>query len=204
MFQNVQFLSRKGIAFRGNNNEGNFERLMKLSGKVDPRITSWMEKKKREKYFHCDTQNEIIILIAFITLREIAKNINDSMFYSIMAHKVIDCSNKEQFVIYFRRVDKGFDTHEDFIEIYNVDNIKADTFVTIIKDVLIRLNIPLSNARRQCYKSLVNRVPSVATCQHTCVLVRFTCQRAKVPYGVPMFQIGVPTWQKAWQFFKYS
>ena len=48
-------------------------------------------------------------------------------------------------------VDKGFNTHEDFIGSYNVDNIKADTPVTVIKNVLIRLNIPLSIACAQCY-----------------------------------------------------
>ena len=97
--------------------------------------------KKRGKYLHHDTQNEIIRLMAFIILRDIAKNINNR--YLIMANEVIDCSNKV-FIICFRWVDKGFDIHEDFLGIYNVDNIKADTLVTVIKDVLIRLNIPLS------------------------------------------------------------
>ena len=45
---------------------------MKLSAKVDPSITSWMEK-RRQKYLHHDTQNEIIRLMAFIILRDIAK-----------------------------------------------------------------------------------------------------------------------------------
>ena len=125
---------------------------MKLSAKVDPRIISWMEK----KYLHPDTQNEIIRLIAFKILRDIAKNINDSTFYSIMTDEVADCSNKEQFVICFRQVDKSFDTHEDFIGIDNVSNIKAGTLVTIIKDVLIRLNIPLSNTNGQCYDGAEN------------------------------------------------
>ena len=73
---------------------------MQLSAKVDPRITSWMEK-KREKYLHHDTQNEIIRLMAFIILRDTAKNINGSIFCSIMADEVTDCSNKEQFIICF-------------------------------------------------------------------------------------------------------
>ena len=90
--------------------------------------------------------------MAFIILRDIAKNIYDSIFYLIMA----DCGNKEQFTICFRWVDKGFNTHEDFIGIYNVDNIKSDTLVTVIKEVLIRLNIPLSNARGQCYDGAKN------------------------------------------------
>ena len=42
----LTILRRQGPAFRGNNNEGNLEQLMKLSAKVDPRITSWMEKKR--------------------------------------------------------------------------------------------------------------------------------------------------------------
>ena len=70
--RNIRFLSRQDLAFQGNNNEANFEQLMKLSPIVDPRITSWMEK-KRQKYLHHDTQNEIIRLMAFIILRDIAR-----------------------------------------------------------------------------------------------------------------------------------
>ena len=69
---NIQFISRQGLAFQGNNNEGNFEQLMKLNTEVDPRLTCWMEK-KQEKYLHHDTQNKIIRLMAFIILRDIAK-----------------------------------------------------------------------------------------------------------------------------------
>ena len=44
----IQFLSPQGLAFRGKSSEGNFEQLMKLSAKVDSRITSWMEKKRQK------------------------------------------------------------------------------------------------------------------------------------------------------------
>ena len=50
-----------------------------------------------------------------------------------MAYEATDCCDKEQFVISFRWVDKPFDTYEDFIEIYNVANSKADTLVTVIQ-----------------------------------------------------------------------
>ena len=40
ILRNIQFLSRQCLAFRENNNEGNFEQLLKLSAKVGPRITS--------------------------------------------------------------------------------------------------------------------------------------------------------------------
>ena len=73
-----------------------------------------------------------------------------------MADEVTDCSSNEQFLICFICVDKDFNTHENFIGIYDVNNIKADSLVTVIKDVLIRLNIPLSNARGQCYDGAKN------------------------------------------------
>ena len=40
ILRNIQFLPRQGLAFQENNNEENFEQLMKLSAKIDPRITS--------------------------------------------------------------------------------------------------------------------------------------------------------------------
>ena len=70
IFRNIQFFSCQGLAFRGNNNEGNYEYLMKLSAKVDPRITSWMDK-KRENYLHDDT-GLIKVLIPMRTLLEFA------------------------------------------------------------------------------------------------------------------------------------
>ena len=78
---------------------------MKLSAKADPRITSLIEK-MREKYLYHDRQNEIIRLMAFIILRDIAKNTNDNIFYSIMTGGVTDCSNKEQFNIFLDRLRK--------------------------------------------------------------------------------------------------
>ena len=40
IIRNIQLLSRQGLVFQRNNNEGHFEQLMKLSAKVDHRITS--------------------------------------------------------------------------------------------------------------------------------------------------------------------
>ena len=105
---------------------------MKFSAKIDRRITSWMAK-TRETYLHHDAQNATIRLLVFIILRDIEKNINDSILYWTMAYETTDCSDKESFVISFRWGDKAFDTYEDVIEIYNVTNIKTDTLVTVIQ-----------------------------------------------------------------------
>ena len=72
ILRNIQLLSRQGLVFQRNNNEGNFEQLMKLSAKVDHRITSWIEK-KREMYLHHDMQNSVIKLLTFMILRDTKK-----------------------------------------------------------------------------------------------------------------------------------
>ena len=142
ILQNIQFLARQGFAFRGNEDHGNFGQLMKLSSNIDPRIISWTEK-KRNKYLHNDWQNEILKLMAFTMLRDIAKNIDDNVLFSIMADEVTDSNNNEQLVICIRWVDNNFEVHEDFIGIHVIENIKSNTLVTVLKDILIRLNIPL-------------------------------------------------------------
>ena len=132
--------ARQGLPFCGNEDQGNFDQLMKLSSKIDPRITSWVEK-KRNKYLHSDSQNEILKLTSFTMLRDITKNINDNVFFSIMADEATDSSKNEQLVVFIRWVDNNFEAHEDFIGIHAVENIKSDTLATALKDILIRLNI---------------------------------------------------------------
>ena len=82
ILQNIQFLARQGLAFHENEDQGNFDQMMKVISKIDPRITSWIEKKKikqkRNKYLHSDSQNEILKVMAFTLPRDITKNINDN------------------------------------------------------------------------------------------------------------------------------
>ena len=59
--------------------------------------------------------------------------------------------NKEQFTICFRWIDSNLQDHEDFIGLYEVDNISANCLVYHIKDVLLCMNLNLSKCRGQCY-----------------------------------------------------
>ena len=72
ILRKTQLLSRQGLVFQRNNNEGNFEQLMKLSAKVDHRITSWI-KKKREMHLHHGMQNSVVKLLTFMILRDTKK-----------------------------------------------------------------------------------------------------------------------------------
>ena len=81
--------------------------------------------------------------MVFTMLRDIAKNINDNVFFSIM-------DDKAKYV-QLRWVENNFEAHEDLIGIHTVENIKSDTLVTVLKYILIRLNIIFSNYCSQCY-----------------------------------------------------
>ena len=59
-------------------------------------------------------------------------------------------------------------------------------------------------------QSLLNRVPCVHACQRGLRANVLAWQHAKsdwranVPNGVPIFQLGLPNWQKVCQFFEHS
>ena len=55
--------------------------------------------------------------MVFTMLRDIAKNIGNNVFFSIMTEEATDSSNNEQLVVCIRWVDNRFEAHEDFIGI---------------------------------------------------------------------------------------
>ena len=42
ILQNIQCLAKQRLAFLGNEGERNFDQLMKLRSKIDPKINSWI------------------------------------------------------------------------------------------------------------------------------------------------------------------
>ena len=156
--RNICFLARQGLALRGSIEEdSNFIQLLKLEGEVDSWIEKWL-KKKSEKYTHPEIQNECLQLMSLTILREISKNIQNSVYYTIMVDEVTDSSNKEQFVVCLRWVDHDLVTHEELVGLYAVDNITSETLVNSLKDVLLRMGLSVQNCRGQCYDGASNMV----------------------------------------------
>ena len=73
-----------------------------------------------------------------------------------MADKCTDCSNKEQFTINLRWVDQNLNAHEEFIGLYQVSTIDADSLVSAIRDVLLHMNAKIADCRGQCYDGASN------------------------------------------------
>ena len=55
-----------------------------------------------------------------------------------------------------RWVDELFNIHKDFLGFYQLENIKSDTIVSAVRDVLLRTQISLDNCRGQCYGGASN------------------------------------------------
>ena len=83
--------------------------------------------------------------------RDIASAIRSASFYTIMVDECPDVANQEQLVLCLRWVDNALEVHEDFIGMYHMENVSADTIVAVIKDCLLRLNLNLNRCRGQCY-----------------------------------------------------
>ena len=110
---------------------------------------------KTDKYTSHQIQNEMLQVMALRILREICDLIRGAPFYSIMADEVTDSSNREQ-VVCLRWVDQHLEPHEEFVGLHVVDTVASDRITTVLKDVLLRMNLNLSNCRGQCYDGASN------------------------------------------------
>ena len=73
-------------------------------------------------------------------LRQVTKNISGSVCFTIIPDECSDVANKEQFTICIRWVDQDLQDHEDFIGLYEVENIRlisGDHLTQAIKDTLL-------------------------------------------------------------------
>ena len=73
----------------GNESDSNFIRLLKLRSEDEKCISDWM-KKITNKYTAPDMQNEILKIMPYSVLRQIAASL------TIMVDETTDVSNKEQ------------------------------------------------------------------------------------------------------------
>ena len=111
---------------------------------MDSQIEKWL-KKKSGKYTHPEIQNECLQLMSLTIVREISKNIQNSVYYTIVADEVTNSSNKEQFVVCLCWVDHDLVTHKELVGLYAVDNITSETLVNSLKDVLLRMGLSVQN-----------------------------------------------------------
>ena len=121
VLENVIFLARQGLPFRGNwvsdesgggaGVDSNFYQLLLLRVKDDTGILEIMQCKTR-KYTDHHIQNELMQIMAVNHLRKIAAMITEAGYFSLEADEVTDSSNKEQVIVCLRWVDAYFEAHK--------------------------------------------------------------------------------------------
>ena len=94
--------------------------------------------------------------MALRILRDVAANIREDGYFSIMVDETTDQSNREQVVIVLRHVDSELNVHEEIMGLCMVPSIDAATLTNVILDTLVRMNISLSKCRGQCYDGASN------------------------------------------------
>ena len=179
VLQNIVFLTRQGLALRGNwvtstsetsgsELNSNFHQLLLLHSKDDPNIIEIM-KRKTHKYTDHHIHNEFINLIAMDHLRTVSKDITQYGYFALECDEVTDSSNCEQVIVCLRWVDPQFEPHEEFIGLHQVDDIKTATIVRVLKDTVLRMNLNLSMRRAQCYDGAANMkkaAKEIKSCEH--------------------------------------
>ena len=138
IIQVIHFLSRQGLAFRGNNenketskNLGNFSELLEFHCSLLPDFKENLESRVA-KYTCPSIQNEIIHAIA----KQIVKINLPTNYYAIICDETMDLSRKEMLALCLRQVDDSLNIHEKFFGFFRAKIQTADGIFNLIKDVL--------------------------------------------------------------------
>ena len=119
-------------------------------------VKNWV----RENRYTChQSVNELIEILGLSVLRTLLKRmkeISGPAWFSIIADEAIDVVNTEQINLLICWVSDNYEAHEDPIGLFRLPNTKAETLFKVIKDLLIRCDLPLSLCRGQEYDGAAN------------------------------------------------
>ena len=78
----LRYLGRQGIALQGHDGNDNFSQLLRLLGTHNKSILDHLEGRIGNKYIHNDVQNELLDIMAVLTLQQKLETIRDRTFFS--------------------------------------------------------------------------------------------------------------------------
>ncbi len=163
----IQFLSARGLPFRGHNakigscHNGNYLGILELIGKFDDFMASHLTKhgssgKGHTSYLSHTICDELILLIAAEIRQHIIAEINEAKYFSLIVDSTPDVSHVDQLSILFRFVNKKGQPVERFLHFIPIGGHKGadleDTVLSVLKDA----GINLKNCRGQCYDNASN------------------------------------------------
>lgn len=152
----IRYLVRSGNAVRGHESDtGNLVMLLQERTSDIEELELWL--KKRDKYLSPEIQNEIIEIMAHKIMHEIVAEIKNAPWFSVIADGTTDCAGQEQFSVCVRFVHpQTLVVKEVFVGLYNPHDSKGATLAGAIQDVLLRMNLPISDLRGHCFDGASN------------------------------------------------
>lgn len=157
IFSTLRILGRQGLAIRGdaNDEDSNFMTILRARAEDVSELESWL-KRTNNKWLHHTIQNEILELMANKIITENLEDIRKAEFYSILLDETADVSRMEQISIYLRIASPDLTSSEYFMGFYSTTSTTGKTLFDIVKDVLVRFQLPLEKLRGQCYDGAAN------------------------------------------------
>jgi hypothetical protein len=165
IFSSVRYLARQGLSLRGHTeSDGNLQQLLQLRSEDTSVLKSWMS--RVTAYVSPESQNEILLLFSHQIQRQIAANVNEqSKQFGIIVDGTQDISGYEQESVCVRYVDNNLQVIEVFVGLFNPPDTTGQALADVIKDVMLRLNLPANNLRAQTYDGAANMAGKMNGCQ---------------------------------------
>ncbi|XP_063741277.1 zinc finger MYM-type protein 1-like [Eleginops maclovinus] len=122
----------------------------------DAEFNSWLQ--RGNNFTSPKILNEIIKIIGNKIVYDIVKEILSLPLiqYSLIIDGTQDAAGVEQESFCLRFIDKNLQPREEFIGLYQVTSTTGENIASAAKDVLLRLNLPLSQLRGQAYDGAAN------------------------------------------------
>ena len=87
--------------------------------------------------------------MAMTIAQKISASIASIHFFTIMVYDCTNVANMKLFMVCIHWVDETLTDHQDVIGVYNVAKIDTDTLTAAIRDMLLHMNLKMSQCHGQ-------------------------------------------------------
>jgi hypothetical protein len=164
----VKFLSSRGLAFRGENenigsqHNGNYLGVLELIAQYDPFLSSHLAKygnqgRGRPSYLSSTICEEIIEIMGNQVLAVIVKELQQSKYFSLSVDSTPDISHIDQLTVvvrYVRMLDG--EVMERFLTFIPIESHTGEALATTVLKFLNKCDIDIKNLRGQSYDNAAN------------------------------------------------
>ena len=95
--------------------------------------------------------SELNVMMGQAVLRQILQDVKSALWFSVLADEASDISHNVYISLSIKWVDSNYSIHEDSVGLIQLPDTMAQTLFSVIKDMLIRCSLLLSQCRGQAF-----------------------------------------------------